>query len=620
MRFCHGLLLAVAAWMIPHAATAQVELEQADGRAFIPGERVTHPEPISVLEPGGGWLTAGETALTARCVEANIVLKPYASQQSEFRRVSSKHTLDKALGMSASASAKYYGAKGSASYNMSQTLKLSEENIYVVGNHFVMVSSRVAIPQGRSPSDLSVQFNLPMSAQMTEAFAMDLNSAIPDVGLTAEALKTLKENPSQFLKTCGDSYISGVLYGGVQSVTLILQTKTRDEYKSVSGNIGGGFDGGVVGGSVSLTANETVRKYSKSKRLSILESRTGANPVPSPVNLNELEQHFKSFPTEVSTWLAGDATPILISLRRYDRLSNWPSDTKFPGTWANSVFLAQAEVSLSELLDLIREVQLPENLRLQIQDDQTNPGTLKKAEESVQSQLNLVRSRRSACVADPANCDISGIWQHDLDARSVLPVRKNDTAAWKALSNTERKLTEIKKAVCFPGGPACDQLKKQQTKIWTKRVEIRQARLRVDSINARVDKWLKSINDVRCEGDQAQWGCVNAGVIEDYRSRLLSTPVAMFGIEQAIQGAGPTLLTMAEADTVTVNCVCETKKNPSWCELPMGDFEEISYWRLAAEPPSDPWTPGFTAEYCKRHREDTCLCDNIQRFRGTVGN
>jgi hypothetical protein len=597
--------------MSPFATHAQDKLDEADSRPFIPIERTTHPDPSSQMEPTQGWLTSSETALTTSCVEARVKLQPYSSQQSEFLRVSTKNTLEKTLGISASASGKYYGASGNASYNMSQTLKLSEDKIYVVGNHFVIVASKVLT----NPNS-GVETQLPPPQAITEAFSSDLNAKIPNVGLTKSALDLLNKDTSSFLETCGDSYITSVLYGGVQSVGLVLEIKTRDEFKSVTGSIGGGFDGGVVGGSASLTANSTIRKYSEKKKLSVLESRTGADRTASAITLEELEQRFKNFPTEVSTYLAGDKTPILVSLRRYDMLSNWPEQKAIPVEWGNSVFLAQEENALDDLLHITRDVI--DSLNVQILDDRISEETLKKSESTIQSELNLVRNRRAACSAEPGKCDTTNLWKHDLDARLLVPVRKDEVPAWKILNTTERRLAAAKAKPCPFTPEAC----KKEIKVLTSRLGPQREALRIDAINARIDKWLKRTNDIRCDGaQQARWGCVNSGVIETYRAKLLEPPAPApeAAMEPAMAGEPEVnFLTVSELPTVTVDCVCDTKNNPSWCSLPLGSFDQISYTRVARQTPNDPWTPEFTAMYCQRHQEETCLCEDLKYFHGSV--
>ncbi|MER9442189.1 hypothetical protein NKI79_12330 [Mesorhizobium sp. M0340] len=538
-------------------------------------------------------------------------MQPYSSQQSEFLRVSTKNTLEKTLGISASASGKYYGASGNASYNMSQTLKLSEDKIYVVGNHFVIVASNVL-----TNSASSIDTELPSPEPITEAFSTDLNAKIPNVGLKQSALDLLNRDPSSFLETCGDSYVTSVLFGGVQSVGLVLDIKTRDEFNSVSGSIGGGFDGGVVGGSASLTVNSTIRKYSEKKKLSILESRTGADRTASAITLEELEQRFKSFPTEVATYLAGDKTPIFVSLRRYDMLSNWPEGKIFPSEWGNSVFLAQEEAALDDLIHITRDVIDSSNV--QILDERVSEETLRKSESTIQSELNLIRNRRAACSAEPGKCDITNLWKDDLDARLLLPVRKDEVPAWKTLNTTERRLAAAKAKPCPFNPEAC----KKEIRILTSRLGPQREALRIDAINARIAKWLKRTNDIRCDGaQQARWGCVNSGIIEAYRAKLLEppAPAPASAMEPAMAGEPEvTFLTVSELPTVTVNCVCDTKNNPSWCALPLGNFDQISYTRVSRQTPNDPWTPEFTAIYCQRHHEETCLCDDLKYFHGSV--
>lgn len=72
--------------------------------------------------------------------------------------------------------------------------------------------------------------------------------------------------------------------------------------------------------------------------------------------------------------------------------------------------------------------------------------------------------------------------------------------------------------------------------------------------------------------------------------------------------------------TMTVDCSCQTKKNPSWCETKMGDFESHTFAVTGYRKPGTPLDADALALFCQRHADLTCQCGAVKYFTGSVRN
>ena len=91
--------------------------------------------------------------------------------------------------------------------------------------------------------------------------------------------------------------------------------------------------------------------------------------------------------------------------------------------------------------------------------------------------------------------------------------------------------------------------------------------------------------------------------------RLLSVSIVLVSLSGPSAGDEP---------GVVVNCSCQTKKNPSWCETKLGDFEEHRWNVKGYNNPNHPLDKDGLALFCKRHADAPCLCDDIKNFQGTI--
>jgi|ERR1700733_6767342 len=70
--------------------------------------------------------------------------------------------------------------------------------------------------------------------------------------------------------------------------------------------------------------------------------------------------------------------------------------------------------------------------------------------------------------------------------------------------------------------------------------------------------------------------------------------------------------------SITVDCSCETKQTTSWCETNIGEFQTLTYGVSGFQKPGQPLTDGQLAEFCRRHADAACLCDDVKHYSGKI--
>jgi hypothetical protein len=92
--------------------------------------------------------------------------------------------------------------------------------------------------------------------------------------------------------------------------------------------------------------------------------------------------------------------------------------------------------------------------------------------------------------------------------------------------------------------------------------------------------------------------------------RSCSAMIAMVVMSASSPGDEPTM---------TVDCSCQTKKNPSWCETNIGDFENHTFAVTGFRKPGNPLDAGALALFCQRHADAICQCSDVKYFKGVIG-
>jgi hypothetical protein len=649
--------IAVVGLALAHLAPPAIFAQNAedDIRRYIVSERIARPLASDPTEAGRGWLTFGETA-KARCVEAAVKPSEGYHFDSQVFYVETRQQYERVMMLSRSASAKYYGASGSAAYNLSKSLKLDNQSFTLTGYQVYIGGVDIAV----EPTTKAPNLGPSMRAYLEEP-SLEVASAvfedIPVVRLSKDAVALLKKSTDQFLERCGDSYVTSVSYGGQQIASLVLQTGSREEKRSVSEAYSASA-GTSIGGMAAVTKTETVRKFNESKRLRIYLSESGAEATVVPVDLPTFQERVKQFQTGADTKFSKSKTPIFVTLRRYDMIEGWPEEMEIPANWEAGPSLASAEKSLEDLRTDIQSVLASPGEY--IYDSRISEASLRAAQDVVEEELGAVRAAREECMPKPSKCVVDGRWLHDYEIRTALPAHQGDVANWKALrkqkGHLKRVLAKYRKHVrdrnnitltmrdCPAGGgiarTLCSSFLKQVNDR-KRAVEKQEELVRVQSAGARIEYWVRRVDEDRCNGGPRQWGCVGPAQVTAYEATALTKEphgvattraTAMDAVfrsaaekvqsEQdpatsASAAAWDELVKEASASgVVTVDCSCRTKGNPSWCETNLGQFQTIKWAQNPFKPDDADWDAAFLAEYCQRHADIGCMCTDVKYFEG----
>jgi hypothetical protein len=176
-------------------------------------------------------------------IQKTVEHPEYGPSEVAFRsyRIENSEQLDKALGVSASASASWGVASGSASASFSSAISVSSYSLSYV------VDSSV---QRKGPS-VQVQ-------DLQERYRKLLASGNPDAY-------------RRFRAICGDGYIAEMPMGGIFKAVIHISTKSRAESEAISASLSASYAG--ISGAASLTSS--LKELAKTNEVEIWSLRKG---------------------------------------------------------------------------------------------------------------------------------------------------------------------------------------------------------------------------------------------------------------------------------------------------------------------------------------------------------
>jgi hypothetical protein len=624
-----------------------------DRRQYITPTRVAIAAQNDNAKAGRGWLTFGEFSKTA-CVQAKITPKVVNGLVSHIFFVETQREFERVLTVSASAGAQFAGGSGNASYNMTSELKTTDTTALLAG--FQRYIQRYDLATDNSKADdgetLSALF-LAYQEHPLDVPGGEISDLLSTVRLKDEYVKLLSTEAGreEFLEKCGDSYITAAAIGAEQIVAFELLTASREAKRKETQTYGAGTS---LGSAANFSRTEQIRRFDSANKLKITLAQSGASADTNPLTLAQAQEFLQNFHKNAAENNSTSNTVLLVTLNRYDMVSNWPEDLEIPQNWSNGVFLASALSTLRQLRDEIRSVLANQNAY--ILDASISERSMLQAITSLDNEISRVSAAQSNCMRAPARCDLAGAWTDDYEVRSSLPALKDDVPAWAVWQKGTKRLNKLLKEyrryvgvkpskINFTAkndcrgalSGACKALLKRLLE-QRKRVEQQRATMAAQAAQTRIQYWVGRVDDGRCnDHDQRQWGCVGVAKVEGYLSKALDQPPppiprspfnSIFRIaptdsgitDREVDAAWATLeAETGPSETVTVDCRCKTWKNPSWCGTNLGDpwWEE---WTRYPFKPEKGWEDGFLNEYCQRHAVDECLCPDLKYFEGRERN
>lgn len=360
--------------------------------------------PKAGVRLGNGWSTLRAFKSPAICVEFKEESDPAQDRTLDLRRIVDKEQLNRDLSVSVEFQAKAIGGVGgSAKSTYTKSLEVKSESLNIVIIARVLQGARYAAPREDSAG----------------------------LRLTPAALKlATAESLSNFLQTCGDSYVSAIFSGGELNAFLQFDSHSTDEKESISADIAAG--GLTYSGSVSMT--ETLKKYRESKKLRMLMHSAGGSGDPLPVDEGSLMEAVKNLPANA----ARAPRNFTIALARYDTLTNWPRES-LPALRFNDLeeLVAQYHRYNTLYYDMFPMIQKPESYTY---THGVSLASVRQTQDQLaKGVLAVLKARIDDCTRGGSCAMPNEAKAVDYEIRWTLPVAKDSVPEYKQLITLENQ-------------------------------------------------------------------------------------------------------------------------------------------------------------------------------------
>lgn len=305
-------ILLAACQQPPRGGEGDPKRDDADDlvRASLPAP--SHPSQTEILEVpatgidlGWGYNMFDSTPLPNQCVEFTESEEPAQTRTMKMTEVNDSYEVMKSMGMSAEASvqAMGYNASGKASF-------AKDLNISGTSTNFVLDAS----------VDNGVRYAGPYVPP--EGSVVASSNAQPAIRLTAAA-ERLARTPEEFLRQCGNAYVSAIYSGARLTAVITFHTKSQSEKQTISAEVSGSGYGVTVKGA--MHAGSASKASSTDRSMSVF--LVGGRGDVIPKNQDELEAKM-----ETLSYSAYEAPKdFRMALTPYELLPNWPQDRELRG-------------------------------------------------------------------------------------------------------------------------------------------------------------------------------------------------------------------------------------------------------------------------------------------------
>ncbi len=452
--------------------------------------------PNEGVQLGNGWNSGMGLKTSSRCVTFNEASDDAQEKDLTLSQVVDKYNMMEEMNVSVSMQVKGAVAQASGKADFARKVELQEENANFVVNAHVRNGAKYAVPPSGGKIDL-----------------------------TRDSARLAKDNPGEFLRQCGDSYVSSIYGGAELFVVLNFRTKSLDERQTLAASIQGGGWGFEASGSVS----SALKKYTETQQLNIVYHQSGGSSDPIPTDQAGFLTQVHNLPTAA----ASHPKFYSISVTRYDTLPSWP---KRQAQW---IYAEQAPiasqygrfVSLRDSVDTL--VQTP---ALAVLDRGTTLQDLKKIEDELTGHVRSITETANRCLSSSGtDCKLS---EKDLVSdytnRVHLPAiagsfvediaLTNQTAEVNRLRN-ELAHTPVNNVVQAFGGtfvvPNPEYPKKKTAVATAEKVLNDQTAKYPDAAKeAILTQWIKVPSQARCRTKITDPGCLTNAQIDDLAKQI----------------------------------------------------------------------------------------------------
>jgi hypothetical protein len=299
--------------------------------------------PKDGIELGQGWDSIFGTKKSAIGV---IFVDPQEDlgQKTimEIIKVSDRHSLMKALDISAEFQYQGLGSGASAKSKFAQKVEVNSIfESFIAKAKVLNAIKRTAPAPKKYATMIASQFDkkkklnrvkniLPKAFE--ECGKNEMNDSY-SVRLTPSALKMANSSVDEFYRVYGNCFVSAITLGAELIAVMTFTEFEKEKRKNLEASFKGKYSGFEFGSAIEKSSKE----YSKNNKLNINYYQAGGKGDPIPTNVEEFLDKIKN----LKKLAADNPIPFKITLQSYDSLPNWPQKSVCPSATPYAALLGR---------------------------------------------------------------------------------------------------------------------------------------------------------------------------------------------------------------------------------------------------------------------------------------
>lgn len=431
------LILTTAAPLSAYAAPPEVP------PAVITVQRANTPTmadyPATGVELGQGWSSAVGGRTDSICIKFRRASLSAQTKTFFMRSVVDRESLLDRLDVSAEVQFKAIVASVDAKTKFAREVKIDSEYQSFLAHAQVQNGADYTAPIGSDDDDLVGRDLFELNPHTPNVMVLRTRSGGQQVDLDPKFAKLARDEPAEFLRECGDSFVSAIVGGGEVDALLTFHRASKSDQTDISATIeGSGWGFQASGGTT-----KTLQRYSDSRELTLVYFQSGGAGDAVPTDQAGFLAKIAELPK-----LAHDApTRYKLTLQSYTSLPSWPTGVVTQRDGRTRARLAQiygrlttVRDELQTMLDHPSDYVLNHGVTIQSLKDSQDKLTLTlRRIEEVAAQCNDNPDTACAIPADvPAD---------DYSFRIHMPVRAGSFPEAVAVATLDASRRSIEDAI-----------------------------------------------------------------------------------------------------------------------------------------------------------------------------
>lgn len=377
---------------------------------------------------GTGWNTFSGSKTTGTCVNFDQASIKGRRGGVTYSEVTDTSSLMSALSLSTEAKVKsILGGSADASAKFSRTVRVDTTGINIAADVHYSELTEFVVPVGEKARVLDA-YNSQAAAELPSAVA---STGIRSVSLKEEAAELLRNNPGEFLRRCGNAFVSSIRRGN--ALTGMYTFKKRiDEIRS-SWSSHGSVDFPAL--SASDAGSGELNRLASEGSLLVQYTQLGSSGTPTAIT----HQQFQDLVRNMGRMTASTATPFELGYIRYSQIiGNSRSRTA-----AILDQLVSQYYRLRTLFEAIDSMLTNDGENEFLFDRGVSLAEVQGVQDRIRQDMRVLKSAITACVKRATDCRFpTGIQPNDYAYRQRLPVRKESVPAYVALKKAEELVAQ----------------------------------------------------------------------------------------------------------------------------------------------------------------------------------